>query len=82
MVGVQEWGAGQGLTGAGLWTGEVNLHWVFLRGTHDLRQKDTKHKTICTQKDNSRVKYVTRTHGTFLQGQTDMIVFFVFSLRF
>lgn len=30
---------GRRLVGAGLWTGEVNLRWVSLGGTHDLQTK-------------------------------------------
>lgn len=34
MVGARGWGAGRGLGGAG----EADLHWVLLRGTHDLQR--------------------------------------------
>lgn len=37
MVRVQRTGAGRGPGWAGLWTGEVILHCVSPRGTHDLR---------------------------------------------
>lgn len=42
MVGVRGWGAGRGPGRAGLWTGEVIIHWVFPRGTHDLRREPEK----------------------------------------
>ena len=44
MVGVRGWGAGRGPGRAGLWTGEVIIHWVFPRGTHDLRRQTETHE--------------------------------------
>lgn len=46
MVGVRGWGAGRGPGRAGLWTGEVIIHWVFPRGTHDLRREPEKNMKI------------------------------------
>lgn len=38
MMGAQWWGTGFDPDGGGLWTGEVILHWISSRGTHDLKQ--------------------------------------------
>lgn len=35
-MGAQWWGTGFDPDGGGLWTGEVILHWISSRGTHDL----------------------------------------------